>query len=43
MKDWKACVRTWERNRKDTTKNAFNDFKQTDYDWDEIDKQIGYK
>jgi len=43
MKDWRACVRTWERNRNERkTQNAFNDFKQTDYDWDEINSQIGY-
>jgi len=43
MKDWRACVRTWERNRNEKkTQNAFNDFKQTDYDWDEINSQIGY-
>ena len=38
MKDWKAAVRTWERNQKSTsgqlsqrTKNKFNDFPQREY------------
>lgn len=44
MKDWKACVRTWERNRdnkKTEKKNQFNDFKQSNYDWDEINRELG--
>ena len=41
MKDWKAAVRTWEKNRDNKPKkNEFNNFKQTDYDWDEINAQI---
>ena len=44
MKDWKACVRTWERNRNNTQKkNDFNNFKQSDYDWDEINRELGIK
>lgn len=43
MKDWKACVRTWEKNRKTEKKNQFNDFKQSDYDWDEINRELGIK
>ena len=44
MKDWKACVRTWEKNRNNTNqpkKNGFKDFKQSQYDWDEINKELG--
>lgn len=44
MKDWRACVRTWERNRdnkKTEKKNQFNDFKQSNYDWDEINRELG--
>lgn len=45
MKDWKACVRTWERNRNNKTekKNQFNNFQQSNYDWDEINKELGIK
>lgn len=45
MKDWKACVRTWERNRNNKTekKNQFNNFQQSSYDWDEINKELGIK
>lgn len=44
MKDWRACVRTWERNRdnkKTEKKNQFNNFQQSNYDWDEINKELG--
>ena len=44
MKDWKAAVRTWERNRdnkKTEKKNQFNNFQQSNYDWDEINKELG--
>ena len=44
MKDWKACVRTWENNRNNNNKpkkNGFKDFKQSQYDWDEINKELG--
>lgn len=43
MKDWKACVRTWEkknfeRPKKEKT-NSFNDFNQREYDADEIERR----
>ena len=44
MKDWRACVRTWERNRdnnKTEKKNQFNNFQQSSYDWDEINRELG--
>jgi predicted phage replisome organizer len=44
MKDWRACVRTWERNRdnkKTEKKNQFNNFQQSNYDWDEINRELG--
>lgn len=44
MKDWRACVRTWERNRdnkKTEKKNGFNNFQQSNYDWDEINRDLG--
>ena len=43
MKDWKASVRTWQRNHKtgsDGKKNAFNDFQQRKYDMREIEKNF---
>lgn len=45
MKDWKACVRTWER--RDTAKrkevedrNKFNHFEQHEYDFDELERDL---
>ena len=49
MKDWKAAVRNWERSqRKETTAegrqektvNRFNDFKQRNYDFKEIERKL---
>lgn len=42
IKDWKAAVRTWERNRNNSPpkKNSFNDFKQNDYDFDSLEKEL---
>ena len=48
MKDWRASVRTWERRETKTpsqtnTRNpsgGFNDFKQRDYDYDELEKKL---
>ncbi len=43
MKDWKASVRTWQRNHKTGfggKKNAFNDFQQRKYDMREIEKNF---
>lgn len=43
MKDWKACVRTWERSRKTNgsapaKKNSFNSHEQREYNYSELDK-----
>ena len=47
MKDWEASVRTWERedNKKpEPKKNGFKDFGyKQNYDWDEINRQLGIK
>ena len=46
MKDWKAAVRTWERNevsggiQKQKPKNEFHNFKQHDYDFDAIERAL---
>lgn len=47
MKDWKACVRTWERRQKPsvkttvkTTPNTFGDFPQREVDNDELERRL---
>ena len=43
MKDWKAAVRTWERRDRDTApkkKNAFHNFEQRDYDYDDLEAAL---
>lgn len=43
IKDWKAAVRTWERNSKGNSskpKNNFNQFQQNDYDFEELEKAL---
>lgn len=45
MKDWKACVRTWEKNRngksnKSNDNVGFNDFQQRHYDFDALEEQL---
>lgn len=47
MKDWKASVRTWERERKNTKTstpakptNKFNDFPQRGYDFGSLEKTL---
>ena len=41
MKDWKAAVRTWERNNKGSPQaNQFNQFPQRDYNFDDLEKQL---
>ena len=42
MKDWKACVRTWERNRNYKPKTETKNY-DTDYDFDELERQYGLK
>lgn len=43
MKDWKACVRTWEqRNKKvqPTNSSGFSDFPQREVDNDELERRL---
>lgn len=43
MKDWKAAVRTWERNRKDQPKEkspGYKQFEQREYDFTDLEKQL---
>ena len=45
MRDWKAAVRSWERNqtRKEETakhENAFNNFESRSYDMDSLERQL---
>ncbi len=48
MKDWKACIRTWEKSRENKSVNfqnhavpgSFNDFQQRDYDFNELEKML---
>lgn len=43
IKDWKAAVRTWERNSKPSTtkpNNKFNQFEQNSYDFDNLEKEL---
>lgn len=43
MSDWKAAVRTWERNRTKppgSKKNSFNSFKQNNYDFAALEEEL---
>lgn len=49
MKDWKSAVRNWSRSqreepttkgRQEKTVNRFNDFKQRDYDYADLEKRL---
>lgn len=43
MKDWKAAIRTWEKSdnqKAKSDKNKFNNFKQRDYAFDELEKKL---
>ena len=42
MKDWKAAVRTWERNHTGSKakRNGFNNFSGRDYDMDNLERQL---
>lgn len=43
IKDWKAAVRTWERNSKSKSppnQNKFNQFQQNNYDFDSLEKEL---
>lgn len=42
MKDWKAAVRNWARERKqEKPPNKFNNFTARKYDFDELQRQLG--
>ena len=42
IKDWKAAVRTWERNSRINSppKNKFNQFQQNEYDFESLEKEL---
>ena len=43
MRDWKAAVRTWERNRTkppNSKKGSFNSFAQNDYDFAALEEEL---
>lgn len=47
MKDWKACVRTWERNSKQenpakqqASRNGFHNFEQREYDYGALEERL---
>lgn len=41
MKDWKAAVRTWERQQSyNKPQNSFNQFPQNDYDFEQLEKEL---
>ena len=42
MKDWKAAVRTWERNHTGSKakRNGFNNFSGRDYDMENLERQL---
>lgn len=41
IKDWKACVRTWERNDKQKAdNNKFNNFQKNDYNFGDLESQL---
>lgn len=42
MKDWRACVRTWEKNRKTENKSGYDLYRQTkssNYDFDALERE----
>lgn len=48
MKDWRACVRTWERNSrqakpvKQAEKNGFHNFEQREYDYAALENKLAH-
>lgn len=44
MKDWRACVRTWERNRNSTQKKTgydlYRETKSSNYNFEELEKEL---
>lgn len=47
MKDWRACVRTWERNRNSTQKKTgydlYRETKSSNYDFEALEREINHK
>lgn len=42
MKDWKACVRTWERRRDARKATTFNSIEARKYDMTELEKELAH-
>ena len=40
MKDWKASVRTWEKDEKPKKVSSFNDFQQNRYDYSDLEQRL---
>ena len=40
MKDWKACVRTWEKRRKETKPTQFHHADENTYDYADIERKL---
>lgn len=40
MKDWKACVRSWEKKDFNRKKESQKSFPQRDYDYDELERRL---
>ena len=44
MKDWKACVRTWERNRKEKSGyDLYRETKRSNYDFEQLEYESKHK
>ena len=43
MKDWKACVRTWERNSKEDTRQEYDSTKNTKLTGSELDELLSLR
>lgn len=42
MKDWRACIRTWERRRDARRTTEFNNIEARKYDMDELEKELAH-
>lgn len=42
MKDWKACVRTWERRRDTRKATTFNSIEARKYDMTQLEKELAH-
>ena len=43
IKDWKACIRTWEKNNRRSVSNSkdkFTQFEQRDYNFEAVEQQL---